>query len=213
MPRPASKTHVLRTTRKILGLSQADLGKKVGLSSETIKRIENHSLAMSKDAASRIAAYTGVNKEQLLQNSGPTKPQNRWGEPFSKTWFENDHHTAEVTKETIDYYIRFIVFQVQMALDACSSVQPKAVHSLIGAIVSAVADLTDRYKLRAEVGRLTEKFFVLKADDPFAREKLSAEYVSPTIREKYYAELAEGRRIIKTRQKGQGASKPRRRSP
>src|SRR5208282_4351492 len=98
MPRPSTKKHVLRTTREILDLSQVELARRVRLAPVTIKKIENHVIAMSEKAALRISMVTGVDREQLIANSNPTKPEvwigiNKFA-PLTKERFESAHHAV-----------------------------------------------------------------------------------------------------------------------
>jgi transcriptional regulator with XRE-family HTH domain len=146
MPRPASKRHVLRTAREILGLSQVALAKEVGFSAETIKRLENHSLAMSKDAVRRITEYTGLHRGQLARNIDPDAPLNCWGDPFTKEWFERGYR-AELSHDKIDHYVKMITSDIRWALDACAGVQPKRVSALIGAFDSAIEEVTNQFRL------------------------------------------------------------------
>ena len=164
MPRPASKTHVLRTTRLLLGISQVALAKSVGLSSDTIKRIENHSLPMSEDVSVRISKYTGVDEEQLAENRNPFEPINIWGEPFSQAWFE-EVYTAEVSRESIALWIRYLNFRIQREVDSCVKENPKSVYSLIAALGSAIGRAADEYKLSQKDSYFYE-FIENNATDP-----------------------------------------------
>jgi len=173
MPRPASKTHVLRTTRLLLGLSQVALAKSVGLSPDTIKRIENHSLTMSEDVAFRISGYTGVDEDQLLQNRNPSEPLNIWQEPFSKAWFK-EVFTAEASKESIDFWLSYLDFRIRRVVDTCASENPKAVHSLISAFFSAIGRLAADYKLRPKAEYLLWEFIQKNSGDPGFRKQMTA---------------------------------------
>jgi transcriptional regulator with XRE-family HTH domain len=190
MPRPASKAHVLRTTRHLLGLSQVALAKHVGLSPDTIKRIENHSLSMSEDVAARISGYTGVDEGQLLQNSRPSEPLNIWQEPFSEAWFK-EVYTAEVSKESVSFWLRCLDFTVRRVVDTCASEKPRAVHSLIAAFFSSVGKISDEYKLRPKAQHLLLEFIERNWEDPLFREEMSAS--SPWARHFHFSQGAPAR--------------------
>jgi transcriptional regulator with XRE-family HTH domain len=189
MPRPPTKLHVLRTIREILGLSQVALAKKIGVAPVTIKKIENHTIPMSKKTAELITDFTGVDKQQLLENSHPAEPRNYYGESFSKQWFETNWN-REITKETVDYYVRYISFHIQMALDACAGVRPRDGDAVINAFVSAVTEITEKFQLGSKVRELITKFIVINADVPFTPIKENTD-----ARARYYAELEETRAL------------------
>ncbi len=207
MPRPASKTHVLRTTRLLLGVSQVDLAKSVGLSSDTIKRIENHSLPMSEEVAARISGYTGVDEDQLLRNSNPSEPLNIWQAPFSKAWFK-EVYTAEVPKESIAFWLGYLDFTVRRMVDTCASEKPKAVHSLIAAIFSAVGKLAAEYKLRPKAQHLLWEFIEKNSKDPLFREQLGAP--SPWVKHYDFSQFTPTAGKV---QKAKSAKKPKPQSP
>jgi len=54
-------------------LTQWQLARRVGVSVETIKKIENGQLKMSKRLAYRLAIATGIDLRQLTNNSNPDK--------------------------------------------------------------------------------------------------------------------------------------------
>ena len=201
MPRPPTKLHVLRTVREILGLSQVALAKKIGVAPVTIKKIENLMVPMSKKTAELIADFTGVDKQKLLENTHPAEPKNHWGDSFSKEWFETEY-SKEITKETVDFHVRFISFHVQMALDACAGVRPREGDTVIHAFEAAIAEITEKFQLASKVRELMTKFIAINAGVPFIEEKTDA-------RARYYA-LLEETRALKTqaRQKARASKKP-----
>src|SRR5689334_11249911 len=75
MPRPFSIQHVLRTARKIRGLSQKRLAQTVGVSTNVIKEIESGRTRPSRKLAHRISIATRLNYQQLLENSRPEAPR------------------------------------------------------------------------------------------------------------------------------------------
>jgi transcriptional regulator with XRE-family HTH domain len=213
MPRPYRKKHVLRTTREILGLSQVELAKRVGVAPITITKIENHVIAMSEDVASRISMLTGVDQEQLIANSNPAKPEIWIGikkstdgrysivkSPLTKKEFETARDSNLLTREKVDFWLQFHTFRIQILLDACVTSSPEKYHALSMALVSAIARVANKeFNLHGTTQKLLQKFTRLNENDDQAttREKMSAQYVSPILRAKHYAELEEGRRVLK----------------
>lgn len=78
--RKPSNPHILRTVRQELRnhpygelLTQKQLAKRVGVSVETIKKIESGKLKISKPLAKRLAIATGVDPRALINNTEPEK--------------------------------------------------------------------------------------------------------------------------------------------
>ncbi len=84
MPRPPKTPHVLRTTLKILGLTQKQFAERLGIASVTLEKFLNGDTAISENLASRISAETGVDFAQLLTNSEPENPRSLDGSPLSQ---------------------------------------------------------------------------------------------------------------------------------
>src|SRR5258707_602962 len=75
MPRPPSTPHVLRTARKIRGLTQEKLAQAVGVATITIKEIEAGKPKLSSRLAHRISIATRLDTRQLIENSRPNAPR------------------------------------------------------------------------------------------------------------------------------------------
>jgi hypothetical protein len=122
----------------------------------------------------------------------PAEPKNHWGASFSKEWLETEY-SKEITKETVDFHVRFISFHVQMALDACAGVRPREGDTVIHAFEAAIAEITEKFQLGSKVRELMTKFIAINADVPFIEEKTDA-------RARYYADLEETRALKKQAQ-------------
>jgi transcriptional regulator with XRE-family HTH domain len=195
MPRRPTKLHVLRTIREILGLSQVAFAKKIGVAPVTIKKIENHTVPMSKNTAELIGAFTGASQEQLLENTRPAEPKNHWGDPYTKEWFETEYK-SEITKGLVDTYVADITVKAQMALDACASVRSRDGEAVAIAFLIAIEDITHKFQLDSKVNELMSKF-------------LASNIGVPSARAQYYAELEEMRALkTKARQKAPASKKP-----
>ena len=75
MARRPKRPHVLRTTLKILGLTQKELAERLGIASVTLEKFINGDSMISERLAQRISAETGVNFAQLLLNHEPLNPR------------------------------------------------------------------------------------------------------------------------------------------
>lgn len=67
--------NTIRTVRKELGLTQAEFGRQVGKSRDTIANIESGRVAMDATLARLIASRYGYNEEWLLTGAGEPKPE------------------------------------------------------------------------------------------------------------------------------------------
>ena len=82
---PTKNADVLRTTLKILGLTQKQFAERLGIASVTLEKFLNGDTAISENLASRISAETGVDFAQLLTNSEPENPRSLDGSPLSRS--------------------------------------------------------------------------------------------------------------------------------
>ena len=96
----------------------------------------------------------------------------------------------------MDFYVRFISWRVQIALDACAGVRPREGYTVINAFETAVEEIIDKFQLRPKVQELQTKFIVIHADFPFTPLKENT-----GARARYYADLEETRAL-----KTQGAN-------
>jgi transcriptional regulator with XRE-family HTH domain len=75
MARPPKRPHALRTTLKILGLTQVQLAKRLGIAPVTIEKFLNGVSTISEELAMRISNETGLDFEQLVLNGDPLNPR------------------------------------------------------------------------------------------------------------------------------------------
>jgi transcriptional regulator with XRE-family HTH domain len=75
MPRPPSHPHVVRTARKILGISQKDLAARVGIATVTLQKFENGDSSISQEVAERIASELEVDVWDIIENRDPLHPR------------------------------------------------------------------------------------------------------------------------------------------
>lgn len=80
----------LREARKEAGLSQVELGKKVGLSQGTISELENGESASTGSTAS-LAAVLGVNSLWLESGKGPKRATNEQVRSTSAPTYQVPH--------------------------------------------------------------------------------------------------------------------------
>jgi len=66
MPRQPSKKSPIRQLRAIIGKTQSEFAKSIGVSPSALKRIENKDLKLSRKIAQRIEAEAGADKTKLL---------------------------------------------------------------------------------------------------------------------------------------------------
>jgi len=102
MPRKPGKPHVLRTVRTKLGISQAELAARVGVTAIAIKMIEGGRLKLSPKLANQLAIYLQVNPEQLIENYEPGTPRDALGDPWIPETFKAGRKPTktEIKKET-----------------------------------------------------------------------------------------------------------------
>jgi transcriptional regulator with XRE-family HTH domain len=77
----------LKALRKVIGITQAKLAERCGISYPYLLAVETGQRSMSENLAKRISFATGVSKEWLLHAAGTSEtPQNYFGKYTKKTW-------------------------------------------------------------------------------------------------------------------------------
>jgi DNA-binding XRE family transcriptional regulator len=103
MPRQPSVKHPLRTARVILGLSQAEFGKAVGVSGYSIQQIENGRLAISYPLARKISRIYRLDPEQVFRGEDPDHPRLLNGAAFTK---EGSEELRKIPAQRVDDWIK-----------------------------------------------------------------------------------------------------------
>jgi transcriptional regulator with XRE-family HTH domain len=87
MAKAPTHPSVLRTARKILGLSQSALASAVGCSKVTIEKFENGTFKISDNLAYRIVMETTLDLQQLRSNDDPENPRGIDGKPLTREMY------------------------------------------------------------------------------------------------------------------------------
>ncbi len=88
MPRKPKFKHPLRTIRATIGLSQQEFGKLIDYSSQTVEKIENGRLNISRTIKARIFIKTGADTKELMKGrKGMALDQS--GQPYSNEFYQN----------------------------------------------------------------------------------------------------------------------------
>jgi transcriptional regulator with XRE-family HTH domain len=166
MPTKSPPVHVLRTVRKLYGLSQQKLANLVGCSLPAIKQIETARLRPSAGLAHRIYMQTGLNPDQLLDNFMPEEPLHPMGMPLSKEIFQwmQQGHQEHQTKEHVDERLRHFKAVLEVLLDA--STRQGKLWALQPALQDAIDRLIRDFDLDKDFRRLLRERFGLK--DPWS---------------------------------------------
>jgi len=157
--------------------------------------VATYPVLFAGSATSLLTKRTKVEVERKRNLFFEYQKVNRHAKCFSKQWFETEYH-KEIPRETVDFYVRFISWRVQIALDACAGVRPREGYTVINAFETAVEEIIDKFQLRPKVQELQTKFIVIHADFPFTPLKENT-----GARARYYADLEETRAL-----KTQGAN-------
>jgi len=158
--------HVLRTTRKIYGLSQAKLASMVGISLTAIKQIETGRLQPSPTLSHRIYMQTGLDPWQLMENSFPDTPFHPMGMEISKELFKGiqQGHREFQSQERLDESLRHFNAVLETLLDA--SIKEGKLWALRPALQNAISKLIVDFDLQEDFARLLFARWGLK--DPWA---------------------------------------------
>jgi transcriptional regulator with XRE-family HTH domain len=150
MARPASVYHPLREVRRILGLSQVELARRIHVAPITIKKIENRENELSGEIAQRIAAETGVMPWELVGENKTFKIHD--GSPLSKESYEMRKYCAATTPmAVIDEYVRNFAFHIEVLLDASLDGGSNKVSQVVGALYRSLTEIKLSFQLDKEV--------------------------------------------------------------
>jgi transcriptional regulator with XRE-family HTH domain len=146
MPRPASVHHPLREVRRILGLSQVELAKRIHVAPVTIKKIESRENELSSEIAQRIAAETGVMPWELVGENKTFKLYD--SSPLSKESYEQrKHHIATTPMAVVDEYVRNFAFHIEVLLDASLDGGSNKFAQVVGALYRSLTEIKLSFKL------------------------------------------------------------------
>jgi transcriptional regulator with XRE-family HTH domain len=162
MPTKSPLVHVLRTVRKLYGLSQQKLANLVGCSLPTIKQIETGRLRPSSELAHRIYMQTGLDPNQLRNNFMPEEPLHAMGMPLSKETFERikKGQQENQSQDHVDQRLRHLEAFLKILLDA--SLRHGKLWALYPALLDAIDKLTRDFDLEKDFCRLLTARFGLK---------------------------------------------------
>src|SRR5262245_54659955 len=118
MPRPPKRPHALRTTLKLLGMTQKALAEELGIASVTIERFLAGEAMISEKLALRISQYTGLDFEQLVLNSDPLDPRRIDGTPLIQLRQDSPPRKTLDRAEWLRLVNRFTLEYVHAALEA-----------------------------------------------------------------------------------------------
>jgi len=162
--------HVLRTVRKLYGLSQQKLATLAGCSLAAIKQIETGRLRPGPDLADRIRMQTGLDPDQLIENSSPETPVDVMGIPLSKEtleWMEEVREESQ-TRQQVDESLRHFYAVMELLFDA-STIKGK-LWALRPALRSALNKLIKDFDLKEDFDRLLSTRYDL--EDPWSMASL-----------------------------------------
>ena len=155
MPRRPKKDHQVRRLREIIGKTQRDFARMIGVSTSTLQRIELGSLKLSSDVASRILAVTDVEEECLRRVGRSIKHAS--GEDYDREHFERcqrrfrsqamEHECAYVTAELCD--------RISILLHA--AISRRRFPLVASDLWSAISKLRKRYQLEPLTNELLKK--------------------------------------------------------
>jgi DNA-binding XRE family transcriptional regulator len=83
MPRPPKKGHPIRDLRAMIGKTQGQFAKMIGLNAHTLKKIEHHERPLTQKVARDIFWKTGVDARLLTKG----KLRNTWGREYTPEFY------------------------------------------------------------------------------------------------------------------------------
>jgi transcriptional regulator with XRE-family HTH domain len=163
MPRAPSNYSIVREIRKRLGLTQAELAKRLGVIRPTINKIENDELDIPRRLALALSNFTGVHFGEILSNR-PGEPRTWHGQPLEEC-FAGVQFTAipgkttnqvarELAQRHVEVLIKNVGYRAELILKAAMRAAPTKLWTLDAAIEIAFDDLEKEFGLQETVKRL-----------------------------------------------------------
>jgi transcriptional regulator with XRE-family HTH domain len=163
MPRPPKCHHALRTTLKLLGMTQKALAQELGIASVTIERFLSGEAAISEKLAFQISQHTGLDFEQLVLNSDPLNPRRIDGTPLIQ--LRQEPRPRKSPAEWLQPVNRFTVEYVHAALEAAKAAAVLDATKKVDG--EGAAKEVDRFyfqaALRIALSKLIDEFGLRKA--------------------------------------------------
>jgi transcriptional regulator with XRE-family HTH domain len=157
MSKLPSRPSVLRTARKILGLSQSDLATAVGCSKVTIEKFENGTFRISDDLAYRIMMETTLDLQQLRSNDAPNSPRDIDGNPLShEGYLHRKELWQRVSRSQVDKERRRDHLRLTLLFDAAAR---KRKYPLVAmAMRQRIEEFISEFNLQEEVENLRQEY-------------------------------------------------------
>jgi transcriptional regulator with XRE-family HTH domain len=176
------RSHPVRRIRTVLGKTQPEFAELVGTSAIALKRVENETLGLSTDLASRITAATGAATDQLLK--GRKGKALGWdGEPYTLETYRrwNAHWSAnddEAARRKAAELAEFVL----LVCRAAATAKHATLRCVYSAIATAIDEVSRSYGLDATVAGLWEHDAIQELPVDAARPKRgSYKRIDPTI--------------------------------
>jgi len=156
MPKAPTHPSIVREIRAIHGWNQQQLAKRIGVSAETIKRIEGGTLAPSRRVAIRLFWATGVHYEDILANK-PGRPQTYRGPLEHSDLTRRDEAARNLTDAQFDTILDNAYYDDELTLEACREQAPERLDALEAARMLAHEDLRKEFGLERAVEKVRRR--------------------------------------------------------
>jgi DNA-binding XRE family transcriptional regulator len=196
MPKVPTHPSIIREIRSVLGWDQKKLGKRIGISFETIRRVENGSLPPSRKLAIRLFWATGVSFEDILSNR-PGRPRS-WplGEPLERDAPKRLEDRARALSETeVETMIDNVRYYGELTLLACKEIAPEKIWALDAAILLKFEELQAEFNLGSAIKRQKEKL-----SDPSLLERVKQRSERAKQRSERAKKLPVGTQLFRIRE-------------
>lgn len=152
MPRKPKHGHPIRQLRNIIGVSQRDFARLLGLSSSALQRIELGSLKLSERVAYQIAAVTGANPRTLS-----TSLKSHSGGPYRKEHYEAIAATtlSRAAQHQSIYMAKELGHRITLLLTAAQ--QWRRLQPVLSDLWDSIEKIRARYALSTLTNELLRK--------------------------------------------------------
>ena len=211
MPRKPTEKHPIRDLRKIIGKTQYDFAKTLGIYPGTLKRIENNNLKLSRKIAIRIQAETGINVERLLDGKLRDELGRKYTAEFYKEWKEVHFRQSEkIAKKTA----AALAWWIKILLRASVVEYKRRLWQVVATLVQTIDECCSDFGLRGPVENILATYKPVVKWNPAGRtpRELRQIFREQAREEKRYARIKNRPFRVSWHQSSAQSSRQRRRA-
>jgi transcriptional regulator with XRE-family HTH domain len=150
MPRPARQKSPIRDLRAIIGKSQREFARSLGISPSALKRIENNDLGLSRKVALKIQLETAIDRRCLKGNLRTLR--NVRGEQYTKEFYKawKEHYSWQD-----EHMVKHLTGLLNSAMETLLQASVFGYRRRLSQVFAEIADALERCRVDFDLERPT----------------------------------------------------------